>query len=73
MPVTLTKRPKAPLPPDALLLTYPAAAQVLQLSRGTIYNLAKSGHLTLVKIGKNARITRASVEALAQHRQQEAA
>jgi excisionase family DNA binding protein len=48
-----------------LLLRIEQAAHELQLSRRRIYQLVHAGELELVKIGKAARITRASVLRLA--------
>jgi excisionase family DNA binding protein len=48
-----------------LLLKVEAAAHELQLSRRRIYQLVGAGQLELIKIGKSARITRASLLRLA--------
>jgi excisionase family DNA binding protein len=52
-----------------LLLKIEQAAHELQLSRRRIYQLVDAGDLELVKIGKSARITRASVLRLAHARE----
>lgn len=54
-------------------LTYQVnrAAQMLDVSRSTIYRLAKDGHIKLVKIGKRgSRITADSVAAWLKSKQQ---
>jgi excisionase family DNA binding protein len=59
------RKPKTPPPANSVVFTIPEAADVLRVSRGTIYNLAAARELDLVKFGAAARITRASVERLA--------
>ena len=56
------RKPKTPPPANSLLLTIPEAADLLRLSRGTIYSLATKKELDLVKFGAASRITRASAE-----------
>ncbi len=49
--------------PDALL-TIPEAALALKVSRGSIYNLMKSGRLPSLKIGASRRIEVAAIDRL---------
>ena len=65
MKTTNRRNPKTPPPANSVVFTIPEAADVLRVSRGTIYNLAAAKELDLVKFGAAARITRASVERLA--------
>lgn len=48
---------------DTQLLYRPEeAAEVLSLSRATVYELLSSGSLPSIKIGRSRRITRAALE-----------
>lgn len=49
---------------NKLLLSITEAANILSVSRGTIYNLLETGALKRVHIGKSARVTVGSVRAL---------
>ena len=48
--------------PSAQLLTIKQAQEVLQVSRGTIYNLIHQGHLTPVKIGHATRVRKLELD-----------
>lgn len=47
---------------DQLLYTIDETAEILGLSRATIYRLVKSGHLVAVKVGRLRRVTRQALE-----------
>jgi excisionase family DNA binding protein len=51
-----------------LLVTVKEAAESLALSRAHVYELARTGELERVKIGRAVRITHASLEALVERR-----
>lgn len=47
---------------ELLLYTIPQVAKDLKLSKGTLYNLIKTGKLKTVHIGSSVRITRLELE-----------
>jgi excisionase family DNA binding protein len=47
---------------DRLLYTVPHAAQVLDLSKNTVWNLLRDGELTGVKVRNRRMIARAELE-----------
>jgi len=55
-------------PENKLLVTIMEAAALLSVGRSTIYNLINEGDLAVVKIGCSARITMASIRAVAGER-----
>ncbi|MBZ6381129.1 helix-turn-helix domain-containing protein [Sphingomonas sanguinis] len=55
-------------PENKLLVTIMEAAALLSVGRSTIYKLINEGDLAVVKIGCSARITMASVRAVAGER-----
>lgn len=51
--------------PAPLVRTIPDAAQLLQVSRSSVYRLIERGDLTLAKIGGRSMVTVDSIERLA--------
>lgn len=49
--------------PDSPLMTVAEVAEVLRVSRMTVYRLIKGGELTAIRVGKNYRIRRQDLEA----------
>ena len=56
----LMKRAEGPTP---ALLSLGDAAQLLGVSRSSLYRMIREGELTRVHVGRSARLTRVSVEA----------
>ncbi len=56
-------RPAVPVGPEQLLLRPTKAADVLDLSRSTIYEMMAAGILPSVKVGKARRIPMAALRA----------
>jgi excisionase family DNA binding protein len=61
-------RQPAPVSPDALMLTIKQACAVTNLSRTTIYQLARDGDLTIIKVRGRSMVSREDVERLMQKR-----
>jgi excisionase family DNA binding protein len=61
-------RQPMPVSPDALMLTIKQACAVTNLSRTTIYQLAKDGGLTIIKVRGRSMISREDIERLMQTR-----
>jgi len=62
MTVTSTAHWTAPFPKEQLLHTTTQAAEVLHLSRTTVYALINEGALRPVHVGRSCRISRAELE-----------
>lgn len=54
----------SPAATNSLLVTVEETCGLMKLSRGTIFNLRRQGLLKSVQIGRSARITRESIDAL---------
>ncbi|OEJ33046.1 helix-turn-helix domain-containing protein [Streptomyces subrutilus] len=52
-------------PVDRVLYTVKAAAELLSLSRSTVYELMAAGDLPFVKLGRARRIKRADIDRFA--------
>ena len=63
----------APIPGSSLpLLTIPAVAKLLSVSRPTVYALIKTEGLPIIKFGRSVRIAPKSLQTwLAQHEQEQ--
>lgn len=48
--------------PDSPLMTVAEVAEVLRVSRMTVYRLIKAGELTAIRVGKNYRVRRRDLE-----------
>lgn len=50
------------LDPNQPLFRIPQVAQYLEVSRGTVYNIIKTGKLKVVYLGRSPRITRSELD-----------
>ena len=62
MTITAAAQWTAPFPKEQLLHTTTQAAEVLHLSRTTVYALIHEGALRPVHVGRSCRISRAELE-----------
>jgi excisionase family DNA binding protein len=54
-----------PVPNAPLLLRVPEAAELLRISRSTLYQLIARGEVSIVRIGRTVRVSRRELERLA--------
>lgn len=54
--------PESIVEPTQLLFRIPQVAQYLEISRGTVYNIIKTGKLKVVYLGRSPRVTRSELD-----------
>jgi excisionase family DNA binding protein len=63
MPPSIAQTPPAPNAP--LLLRVSAAAELLGVSRSTLYQLIAKGEVPVIRIGRSVRVARRELERIA--------